>query len=302
MRFHCSGMSIRQKLPFVIIAAAMLIAVSRVSAVERGDSRQAVLAEKGPPLGRMETSSAELLKYADMSVKLQHGRVVAIQKSRTPAQPAGAIATQGDKAVESNVVSQSRGTLSDAGAYLVYRPAGLPAGKRYPLVFALSPTGDAPSLISTWSAVADKHRWIVVASKEFKRGNKLSASFAHIEATLQEVGRSFPIDHHRVIVAGFADGGMAAHAVAQFRPDRVRAIIVNTAMIQPSFLADDYPLGKTAVFLASPTDFRFNDMKRDRDFLESRGWKTLWVEFAGGHGVAPVDVYEQAATLLAKTL
>ena len=302
MRLHFSGTSIRLKLPFVMIATMMLLAVCRVSAVERGDSRQAVLAEKGPPLGRMETASAELLKYADMSVKLQQGRVVAIQRSIAPAQSATAIATREEKAVEGSVVANLPGTLSDAGAYLVYRPAGLPAGKRYPLVFALSPTGDAPSLISTWSAVADKHRWIVVASKEFKRGNKLSASFAHIEATLQEVGRSFPVDHHRVIFAGFADGGMAAHAIAQFRPDCVRAIIVNTAMIQPSFLADDYPLGKTAVFLASPTDFRFNDMKRDRDFLENRGWKTLWVEFAGGHSVAPVDVYEQAATLLAKTL
>ncbi len=56
------------------------------------------------------------------------------------------------------------------------------------------------------------------------------------------------------------------------------------------------------VFLASPTDFRYNEMKRDRGFLESHGWKTKWIEFTGGHTLAPYEIYEQAAQWLEKNL
>lgn len=40
-------------------------------------------------------------------------------------------------------------------------------------------------------------------------------------------------------------------------------------------------------------------MSRDRKFLESRGWKTRWIEFTGGHSFAPEEVYQEAADWLA---
>lgn len=79
---------------------------------------------------------------------------------------------------------------------------------------------------------------------------------------------------------------------------------------------------KTVVFLASPTDFRYKNMQWDRQFLESKGWKTKsaycailaqyvlqsqhskidkilptlqWIEFEGGHNFAPESAYEEAA-------
>ena len=95
---------------------------------------------------------------------------------------------------------------------------------------------------------------------------------------------------------------MGAHAFAKFYPDRVRAVVINTGMIQPSFLTEDYPRGKAAVFIASPTDFRYADMKTDRTFLEQRGWRTTWVEFEGGHAIAPPEVYDRAAAQVADAL
>jgi hypothetical protein len=41
------------------------------------------------------------------------------------------------------------GKLKDRGNYLVYVPAGIEAGKTYPLVFALSPTADAMTMLAT---------------------------------------------------------------------------------------------------------------------------------------------------------
>ena len=60
----------------------------------------------------------------------------------------------------------------------------------------------------------------------------------------------------------------------------------------------NYPRGKIAVFLASPSDFRYSEMKRDLAFLKSLGWKTEWIEFKGGHKAAPPSAYKEAAKRL----
>jgi len=110
------------------------------------------------------------------------------------------------------------GKLLDHPTYLVYLPDGLESGKKYPLVFALSPVADA------------------------------------------------------------------------------------LGMMHASFFTPNYPEGKIAVFLASPTDFRYGEMKRDRSFLEQHHWKIDWIEFAGGHRLAPAAAYEQAAGWLEENL
>lgn len=187
------------------------------------------------------------------------------------------------------------GKLTDRASYLVYLPDDLEAEKKYPLVFALSPGGDALSMISTWAAVAGKHHWIIAASKKFRNGQEFGPSLKEIEAELNDVEGAYAIDTTRVIFTGISGGGMGAHAVARYYPSRVRAIAVNTGMMHASFMTGVFPEGKTVVFLASPTDFRYGEMKRDRSFLEQHHWKIRWIEFAGGHTLAPAAVYEEAA-------
>jgi predicted esterase len=188
--------------------------------------------------------------------------------------------------------------LTDRQTYLVYLPDGIELGKRYPLVFALSPGANAASMISAWVPAATKHHWIVAASKEFRNGVEFGVTFRQIEAELNDVESSYPIDTTHVILTGLSGGGMGAHAFAKFYPGRVQAVVINTGMMDSVFMTDDYPEWKTAVFLASPTDFRYTEMKRDRSFLEQHRWKTDWIEFEGGHRMAPDTVYEQAADWL----
>jgi len=194
------------------------------------------------------------------------------------------------------------GKLTDRQSYLVYLPDDLEQGKKYPLVFALSPGADALSMISAWAPVAEKHHWIVAASKEFHNGQEFGLSLRQIEAELNDVKNAYAIDTTRVIFTGISGGGMGAHAVFKFYPSRVRAIVINTGMMEATFMTGDYPEGKIVVFLASPTDFRYAEMKRDRSFLEQHHWKIDWIEFAGGHTMAPATVYEQAAEWLDENL
>lgn len=287
----------------LLILMSFLAVVSDLSAVQIGDTREAVLAEKGTPLGQMGSSAMEILKFADQVFKLRHGKVVAIEKTVAAQSPSPVSLAPREKAqMLPRERLQVTGSLLEAPAYLIYLPKGLAPGKKYPLVFALSPTGNALSMISTWTAVADKRTWIVAASTEFKQGGKFTASMDALNAALTEIQDSYAVDPTRVMMSGFSDGGMAAHAFAQFHPERVRGVVINSAIIQPTFKNDRYPTGKTAVLIASPTDPRFADMKRDQTFLEQRGWKTIWLEFEGGHAIAPRGTYERAAELLEKNL
>lgn len=190
------------------------------------------------------------------------------------------------------------GRVADRGTYLVYVPDRMPAGPSYPLVFALSPGADAASMIRTWAGVADAHGWIVAASKEFHNGISFDTLLPKMVAELDAVERAYPIDLNKVVYTGLSGGAMGSHAFAGFYPDRVRAVVLNTGMMQEAFMVPNYPRGKLAVFLASPTDFRYGEMHRDRKFLDAHGWTTTWIEFQGGHTLAPEPTYQAAAAWL----
>jgi predicted esterase len=197
---------------------------------------------------------------------------------------------------------QFRGKLMDHPTYLIYLPDNYRHQEQYPLVFALSPSADAFAMISTWSSVADKHHWIVAASKETHNGEEWDLVLQQVETELEDVERNYKIEPEHVIFTGISGGGMVAHAVSKFYPDQVNAIIINTGMMEETFMTDDYPEKKLAVFLSSPTDFRYQEMQRDQNFLMAHHWQTKWIEFSGGHTMAPVTVYEEAVEWLEDNL
>jgi predicted esterase len=194
------------------------------------------------------------------------------------------------------------GKVKDEGAYLVYLPDDIEEGKTYPLVFALSPGADAQSMINTWAGVAEKHHWIIAASKEFRNGIAFDITLNELDRELTDVEQAYPINPKQVIFTGISGGGMGSHAMAKFFPTRVSAVVINTGMMEASFMTSDYPVGKLAVFLASPTDFRYTEMQRDQKFLRALQWKTRWIEFEGGHTMAPQEIYAQAADWLEENL
>ena len=95
---------------------------------------------------------------------------------------------------------------------------------------------------------------------------------------------------------------MQSHSFSFHYPGLISAIVINTGMMDDYYInrVSSYPKRKIAVFLASPTDFRYNEMKRDRNFLEKLEWKTKWIEFTGGHVLAPDSAYQEAAAWLAE--
>jgi hypothetical protein len=68
----------------LIAVLGVLVAASSLSAVQVGDPLESVIKEKGAPLGETKGAGIDLLRYADVTIKLRDGRVFSIAKSSPP--------------------------------------------------------------------------------------------------------------------------------------------------------------------------------------------------------------------------
>jgi hypothetical protein len=68
----------------LVAAIGVLMAASRLAAVQIGDPLEAVIKEKGAPLGEIKGAGIDLLRYADVTIKLRNGRVFSIAKVSAP--------------------------------------------------------------------------------------------------------------------------------------------------------------------------------------------------------------------------
>lgn len=187
----------------------------------------------------------------------------------------------------------------ESSTEVLYVPAAVVGTQaKRPLVVVLSPNGDAYTMIGTWQPVAERQRWILCASKEFRNDVPVSGVFERLLKRVEILAQNHPIDLTRVIASGISGGGMGSHTLAHYAPALIDAVVINTGMMSPTDKRPDYPRNKLAVFLASPTDFRYREMQSDEQFLRGRGWRTKWIEFEGGHTLAPDRVYLEAADWL----
>ncbi len=190
--------------------------------------------------------------------------------------------------------------IIDNLSYTMYIPSGIDPEAKYPLVVALSSSADAQSMVETWIGISEKCKWIIFASKEYKNGKDIGPVLESIMSKLSKLAAQLPFDPAKVIATGVGGGGMGAHALSFLYPKPVLAVIVNSGIINDYFKGRTglYPREKAAVFLTSPDDFRYDQMKHDRKFLKGLGWKTEWIEFKGGHVTAPASAYLEAAEWL----
>jgi len=180
----------------------------------------------------------------------------------------------------------------ETDGYVVYVPPNVSAQSRVPLIVALSPSADAQSMVSALRLTADSLSVIIVASKVSRNDVSIQQLLPGYEEIMDESVRALPVDGNRIIFAGFSGGGMAAYGAAYFYPERVRGVITNCGRLWPD--ASYMPEGKLAVLITSPTDFNYDAMRNDSASLQTIGWKTYWLEFEGGHALAPPEAYLNA--------
>lgn len=200
--------------------------------------------------------------------------------------------------------SEAPSRIITTQAYILYIPSGIDYQQKYPLVITLSPSADAQGMIDFWKEVSEKYKWLILASKDFRNGANMEQIFANLSNNMNIIFLNYPADKRKVIATGMSGGGMGAHAFAYTHPNLIRATIINTGMMHEYYIEKKYryPKNKIAVFLASPADFRYQEMRRDKNFLEALGWQIKWIEFEGGHAMAPVSLYIEAAQWIQEQL
>jgi predicted esterase len=145
--------------------------------------------------------------------------------------------------------------------------------------------------------VAEKHQFLVGASRKFRNNIDRSEAFSDMAKLVNDEKKIYPINYLKVITLGHSGGGMAAHMFSVSYPNITWAVITNCGRIHPDFHEKErhlYARNKLAVFLVSPSDFNYEYMREDRRFLKGLGWKTKWIEFKGGHRMAPKEKFEEA--------
>lgn len=182
--------------------------------------------------------------------------------------------------------------------YSLFVPGELTPAEKRPMVMVFAPDGNTRNLVQLWLPHASRYKWFVLGFDGYHNTDDIEPIVANLRAVLKELEAVYPIDGRCLIATGLSGGGMFSHGLSVLEPDAVVAVVPNVGMSQPD-LRPRTPRDRLAVFLASPTDFRYADMKADEKRLQGLGWQTKWIEFPGGHTIAPAAAYKEAADWLA---
>ena len=181
--------------------------------------------------------------------------------------------------------------------YDLYLPSRPEKGKKYPLLIALTPNASADWAWETWKDLAPRHKWIVYACKTSSNtSGPAKVKYFQINERVKEVCKKFPVDEKRIIASGFSGASVGSQTFCYRYPSTVAGVITNAGSIFPGFKNDpEFPRGKFAALMTSPTDHMYKYVLQDKAFLEKRGWDVLLQEYPGGHVLAPAAMYEKAA-------
>lgn len=185
----------------------------------------------------------------------------------------------------------------NAGDYAIYIPSGIDYDKANPVIMGFSAGGSGSSVVNIWKEAADKFNCIIIASNVVRNGMDIQSELKQIKKDLQnELSAQYPIDLKKVIAVGSSGGGMASHLFSFLHRDIIAGVISNVGYIHEGTIAQSkaYTRNKVCAFLAGSRDFNNALMKEDLKFLNEHGWKCKWIEFEGGHTMAPESDREDA--------
>ena len=185
----------------------------------------------------------------------------------------------------------------DASDYAVYVPDSADDDKELPVIIGFSAGGSGNSVVNIWKDAAEKYKCIIIASNIVRNGIDIQNELKQIKQDLQnELKTKYPIDLKRVIAVGSSGGGMASHLFSFLHRDLIAGVISNVGYIHEGTIAqsNNYTRNKVCAFLAGSGDFNKPLMKEDLKFLQNHDWKCKWIEFEGGHHMAPEEYREEA--------
>jgi len=176
--------------------------------------------------------------------------------------------------------------------YALYLPSGFSGDRQWPIIYAFDPFARGRVAVEVIRAAAEKFGYIVAASNNSKNG-PMGGSPEAATAIWQDTQQRFPIDQKRRYLAGLSGGARAATSIAIACSGCVAGVIANAAGFPPHTLPSRDM--KFAYFAAvGDADFNYAEFAHLRPKLEEAGARYRIRIFAGTHGWAPAEVWQEA--------
>ncbi|BCX47683.1 poly(3-hydroxybutyrate)depolymerase [Haloferula helveola] len=116
-------------------------------------------------------------------------------------------------------LGETTGEISTGGewSYFLYLPKSLAKGEKHPVMFIMNPGGGGAGTTNRYIPGAERNRMILAVSKQSKNGFEKSQEA--VDAMIEHVLDTLPIDGDRLYTSGFSGGSRMALATATKNSD-----------------------------------------------------------------------------------
>jgi tetratricopeptide (TPR) repeat protein len=183
---------------------------------------------------------------------------------------------------------------TDASYFLFTPPKWSPTNPPAPLVFAFSPSGNGKAILRQLRPSCASRGWFVVGCSNLQ--NKWHPNDRLMEREIiLDVRRRVPHDRAREYLAGFSGGGSRAYGLVRTSWNEFAGIIsycgwlgvYDPELVYPSRLA-------VAMINGDHDRAALRQGNIDRKLLRRFGIRATEFQFAGGHGLGPPPVTDEA--------
>ena len=115
---------------------------------------------------------------------------------------------------EKGKVLNSVSVPNSVETYALYLPKTYDKTKLSAVVFVFDPSGNGMQAIQSFTAVAEKFNYIIIASNNTKNGVPYETNFEIVNRLFETVFSTFSIDEKQIYTAGFSGGSRLATAIA----------------------------------------------------------------------------------------
>jgi polyhydroxybutyrate depolymerase len=147
--------------------------------------------------------------------------------------------------------------------YLLYAPANLPPGRRVPLVLMFHGSGNLAAHMPGFTGFdqyAETEHFVVAYPQGVNRlwndgrGECSTNDVAFVDALIDEIARSCPVDLRRVYAAGLSNGGFFANRLACELGGRIAAVAAVSATMAESVAASQPVTPVSVLFVEGDED------------------------------------------------
>ena len=172
--------------------------------------------------------------------------------------------------------------------YVVYVPVACDTGL-FPVLVFFDSHGKGREPVTHYRSLAEKYGVILAGSNRIKNGLPMMDVMSSFRDVLQDLKCRFPVDTHRIFLAGFSGGARMASLAAVYQQG-IAGVIACGAGMDPSLLSSAPAFAFTGI--AGLQDMNYSELMALKDKMKSCRIPNQFLVFEGKHEWPPVNTME----------